>query len=84
MDYETANEIISYEEYKNRLLQWYGSIIPKDTYIKEYKDGRELLYFGGSCQDVDLRKSYEEYCKSMEGVMKCVMKWTKKHENSNG
>lgn len=67
-------KIDSYEEYKDRLLRWYGSIIPKDTYIKEYKDGRELLYFGGSCQDVDLRKSYEEYCKAMEDVKKWINK----------
>ena len=75
--------IESYEEYKARLLQWYSSIIPKDTYIKEYKDGRELLYFGGTCQDVDLRKSYEEYCKSMEDVMKRVEKFKEEYEKNS-
>lgn len=76
-------EIDSYEEYKDRLLRWYGSIIPKDTYIKEYKDGRELLYFGGTCQDVDLRKSYEEYCKSMEVAMKRVEKFKEEYEKNS-
>lgn len=76
--------INSYEEYKDRLLRWYGSIIHEGTYIKEYKDGRELLYFGGSCQDVDLRKSYEEYCKDMEDVIERVEKFKEDYEKNTG
>lgn len=75
--------IESYEEYKDRMLRWHSSIIPKDTYIKEYKDGRELLYFGGTCQILDLRKSYEEYCKSMEDVMKRVEKFKEEYEKNS-
>lgn len=76
-------EIDSYEEYKAQLLRWYSSIIPKDTYIKEYKDGRELLYFGGTCQIVDLRKSYEEYCRAMEDVATRVEKFKEEYEKNS-
>jgi anion-transporting ArsA/GET3 family ATPase len=71
-------EIESYEEFKERELKFH-SAISKNTYIKEYKDGRELLYSGGTCQITDLRKSYEKYCKSMEDMMERVKKFKEEY-----
>ena len=71
-------EIESYEEFKEQELKFH-SAISKNTYITEFKDGRELLYSGGACQITDLRKSYEKYCKSMEDMMERVKKFKEEY-----
>lgn len=75
-------EIESYEEFKEQELKFHTAI-SKNTYIKEYKDGRELLYSGGTCQIVDLRKSYEKYCKSMKDMMERVKKFKEEYEKNS-
>ena len=71
-------EIESYEEFKEQELKFH-SAISKNTYITEFKDGRELLYSGGTCQITDLRKSYEKYCKRMEDMMERVKKFKEEY-----
>lgn len=74
--------IESYEEFKEQELKFH-SAISKNTYITEFKDGRELLYSGGTCQITDLRKSYEKYCKSMEDMMERVKKFKEEYEKNS-
>lgn len=77
-------EIESYEKFKEQELRFH-SAISKNTYITEYKDGRELLYSGGTCQIVDLKKSYDKYCKQMKAIMKRVEEFKEKYaKNSDG
>ena len=75
-------EIESYEEFKEQELKFH-SAISKNTYITEYKDGRELLYSGGTCQITDLRKSYEKYCKGMEDVIERIKKFKEEYEKNS-